>query len=154
MHTECATFACGCFWSKEYHFSRQRGVVATRVGYTGGHSQHPTYEQVCRKGTGHCEAVEVCFDPAITDFETLVRFFFTLHDASQDRRGNGGQYRSAIFYHSEIQKALAEKLLAEQRNKGKEIFTELAPATEFREAEARHQGWCERTGVLPPAMPK
>ncbi len=145
--TELATFACGCFWTKQYKFSRLPGVVATRTGYTGGHTDHPTYTQVCSKTTGHAEAVEVTFNPALVSFTELLRFFFTLHDPSIDRRERGGQYRSAIFYHTEEQRVRAEQALAELQQKGIEPVTQVVAAGTFWEAEERHQGWCERTGI-------
>lgn len=147
MPTEIATFACGCFWTKQYRFSQVRGVVSTRTGYTGGHVAHPTYTQVCTKGTGHAEAVGVVFDPAIVPFAELVRFFFTLHDPTKDRTGNGGQYRSAIFYHSEMQRQIAEQALNHLRQQGLEPVTQIVAADTFWEAEERHQGWCERRGI-------
>ncbi len=147
MFPELATFACGCFWTKQYRFSRLPGVLATRTGYTGGHTEHPTYTQVCSKTTGHAEAVEVTFDPSRLSFEHLLHFFFTLHDPTKDRRDRGGQYRSAIFFHSEIQCRKAEQALAALRAKGLEPVTEVLAAGPFWEAEERHQGWCERTGI-------
>ena len=147
MHTETATFACGCFWTKQYRFSRVPGVLATRTGYTGGHTEHPDYAQVCTKITGHAEAVEVTFDPAVAHFAELLRLFFTLHDPTKDRTGRGGQYRSAIFYHSEAQRGAAEQALDELRQQGLAPVTQLVAATAFWEAEERHQGWCERTGI-------
>ncbi len=147
MSTEIATFACGCFWTKQYRFSQVPGVVSTCTGYTGGHTEHPTYTQVCAKSTGHAEAVEVVFDPTMVSFAALVRFFFTLHDPARDRTGHGGQYRSAIFYHSEIQRQIAEVALAELREQDVHPVTQIVAARTFWEAEERHQGWCERTGI-------
>ncbi len=144
---EIATFACGCFWTKQYKFSKLAGVLATRTGYTGGHTEHPTYPQVCSKTTGHAEAVEVTFDADIISFAELVRFFFTLHDPTIDRRGKGGQYRSVIFYYTEDQRIIAENALAELRQQGLQPVTQVVPAGPFWEAEERHQGWCERTGI-------
>lgn len=146
---ETATFACGCFWSKEYHFSRQPGVRHTRAGYTGGWKENPSYQEVCHKTTGHAEAVEVTFDPAAVSFENLLQFFFQLHDAARDRMENGGQYRSAIFYHTPFQQRQAEICIANLRAAGRAVVTQLEPAGIFWEAEERHQGWCERTGILP-----
>ncbi len=144
-----ATFACGCFWSKEYFFSKQPGVIATRVGYTGGHTSFPTYHQVCTKTTGHAEAVEVTFDPAQTSFETLARFFFEIHDPAIDRRSKGGQYRSAIFHHTGEQEQTARQLMQELRERGYTLATELSAATTFWEAEDRHQKYCVTRGRKP-----
>lgn len=146
---EIAVFACGCFWSKEYFFSRAEGVTATRVGYTGGHRDFPTYKDVCSKTTGHAEAVEVAFDPDSTSFEALARLFFELHDPTVDRRDKGGQYRSAIFFQDEKQKAVARQLLDELQRNGSEVFTQLEPASTFWQAEARHQKYCDARGIAP-----
>jgi len=147
MPTEIATFACGCFWTKQYKFSRLPGVVATRTGYTGGHTEQPTYTQVCSKTTGHAEAVEVTFDPAVVAFTDLLRFFFSLHDPTIDRRERGGQYRSGIFYHTEEQRIMAGQVLDELREKDVEPVTQVVAAGAFWAAEERHQDWCERTGI-------
>lgn len=147
--TAVATFACGCFWSKEYFFSKVPGVVATRVGYTGGHSSSPTYQKVCTKSTGHAEAVEVRYDASIVRYEDLVRFFFELHDPTIDRRGKGGQYRSAIFFHTAGQLTTATKLKAELKKKGYDVKTEIKPAKQFWQAEDRHQKYCQTRGFTP-----
>jgi peptide methionine sulfoxide reductase msrA/msrB len=144
-----AIFAAGCFWSKEYAFNRQPGVLSTRVGYTGGHSDHPTYKEVCSKISGHAEAVEVIFDPEQTDFETLAKYFFEIHDPSIDRRAKGGQYRSAIFYLNEEQLRISEKLIQALQDKGITVATALEPATTFWTAEARHQKYCDTKGLEP-----
>ncbi|MEO6759711.1 MAG: peptide-methionine (S)-S-oxide reductase, partial [Saprospiraceae bacterium] len=106
-----------------------------------------TYAQVCAKNTGHAEAVEVTFDPDQVSYSELVRRFFKLHDPTKDRTDRGGQYRSAIFYHSEAQQTAALEALNALRNQGVEPVTQVVEATEFWEAEERHQGWCERTGI-------
>ncbi|MCB0554326.1 MAG: peptide-methionine (S)-S-oxide reductase MsrA [Phaeodactylibacter sp.] len=144
-----AVFASGCFWSKEYFFGQAEGVVATRVGYTGGHTENPTYKEVCSKTTGHAEAVEISFDPSVTSFEVLARFFFELHDPTVDRRGNGGQYRSAIFYQNERQKAIAQELIEALQSNGFSVATQLEPAGPFWQAEARHQKYCDARGIPP-----
>lgn len=146
---EKATFACGCFWSKEYFLQQQPGVLSTRVGYTGGHAPNPTYRQVCTKTTGHAEAVEVTFDPEQTSFRTLATFFFNVHDPTIDRRAKGGQYRSAIFVHNTEQKEMAEGLLAQLRTNGYDPVTEVEPAGVFWPAEDRHQKYCEVRGFSP-----
>jgi methionine-S-sulfoxide reductase len=147
--TAVATFACGCFWSKEYFFSRVPGVQSTRVGYTGGHRPHPTYQQVCAKKTGHAEAVEVTFDPDKVRYKTLVRFFFEIHDPTVDRRGKGGQYRSAIFCHTPAQQHVANILKAQLQERGYAVKTEIESAPVFWEAEDRHQQYCENRGIQP-----
>ena len=146
---QIAVFACGCFWSKEYFFSRAKGVVATRVGYTGGHKDYPTYKDVCTKTTGHAEAVEVTFDPGLTSFEQLAHLFFELHDPTIDRRDNEGQYRSAIFYQNDSQKAVALQLIEKLQRNGSEIVTQLEPASTLWQAENRHQKYCDTHGMTP-----
>jgi len=150
--TQTAVFAGGCFWGVEYHFSNAKGVLSTRVGYTGGHTENPTYKEVCGGDTGHAEAIEVTFDPAQTSFEEVARLFFEIHDPTQvDRQGPdiGGQYRSAIFYADEEQKATTESLIEILESKGYQVATQLEPAGEFWEAEDYHQDYYERKGSEP-----
>lgn len=146
---ETAVFASGCFWSKEYIFNNTPGVVATRVGYTGGHTEHPTYKEVCGKTTGHAEAVEVTYDPTQTSYEALAQVFFETHDPTIDRTDKGGQYRSAIFYQNDTQQAIAKKLIAQLRARDIEIVTTLEPAGTFWQAENRHQKYCDTHGMTP-----
>ncbi|MFK8101462.1 MAG: peptide-methionine (S)-S-oxide reductase MsrA [Saprospiraceae bacterium] len=146
---EIAVFACGCFWSKEYFFQRQVGVVATRVGYTGGHTKNPTYVEVCKKQSGHAEAVELSFDPTKTSFEKLMHAFFDIHDAQINRSTKGGQYRSAIFYTNPQQKNIATRYKEKLLNSGHPIHTEIEAASSFWPAESRHQKYCDRTGLHP-----
>jgi peptide-methionine (S)-S-oxide reductase len=145
--TEIAEFALGCFWGEERTFWRTPGVVSTSVGYEGGYTPNPTYEEVCSGRTGHAETVRVVFDPAKVSYETLLKVFWESHDPTQGmRQGNdaGSQYRSAIFTHSPAQQAAAEasrdafqdKLTAAGYGK---ITTEIVPATEFYFAEDYHQ---------------
>ena len=147
--TERAIFAAGCFWSKEYFFAQVPGVIATRVGYTGGHTAQPTYRQVLTKNTGHAEAVEVTFDPTEISFEALVQYFFEIHDATIDRTHKGGQYRSDIFYLNDNQKAIVEKVIAELKSKHYNAVTTLEPAGIFWQAEDRHQKYCDTKGITP-----
>ena len=129
-----------------------RGVVDTKVGYTGGHTNEPTYEQVCAKTTGHAEAVEVQFDPAKISYEQLLQVFWSCHDPTQlNRQGPdiGDQYRSAIFYHDEAQRVTAEAsrhALEASGRFGRPIVTELAPAGPFWGAEEYHQRYLEKRG--------
>jgi peptide methionine sulfoxide reductase msrA/msrB len=152
--TETATFAAGCFWGVEYKMGKVPGVVSTVVGYTGGTTVAPTYEEVCTDKTGHAEAVQVAFDPAKVTYADLVRHFFAIHDPTQvNRQGPdyGTQYRSAIFYHDEQQKETAQKIMAELANSGKfkkPLSTELVPAKAFYRAEEHHQKYFEKHGVV------
>lgn len=142
--TEIATFAAGCFWGVEFKLSKLPGVTATAVGYMGGHTDKPSYQDVCNEETGHAEVAQVEFDPAIVSYETLLRTFFDIHDPTQlNRQGpdEGTQYRTGIFFHSPQQKADAERVKAELnagRYKGR-VVTEIVPAQTFWRAEEYHQ---------------
>lgn len=147
-----AIFAAGCFWGVEHHFQREPGVIKTTVGYTGGRTDNPTYEAVCSKMTGHAEAVEVVFDSRKTNYETLTRLFFEIHDPTQvNRQGPdvGDQYRSAIFYINDEQKKIAEDLIAALKKKGLEVATQLVPFEKFWPAEEYHQDYYDKTGKQP-----
>ncbi|MBN1844404.1 MAG: bifunctional methionine sulfoxide reductase B/A protein [Sedimentisphaerales bacterium] len=148
-----AIFAAGCFWGVEHHLQRAEGVISTSVGYTGGRTKNPTYQEVCSDRTGHAEAVEVVFDPQKTSFERLARLFFEIHDFTQlDRQGPdvGTQYRSVIFYLDDEQKTVAERLIGILKQKGfTNIKTQLAPATTFYPAEEYHQDYYNKTGKAP-----
>ncbi len=151
--TETATFAAGCFWGVEHKLGRIPGVLSTLVGYTGGRTADPTYEDVCTGKTGHAEAVQVVFDPARVSYEELVRRFFEIHDPTQvDRQGPdvGTQYRSAIFFHGPEQKRTAEKVMAAVRSSGTldaPLATELAEAGVFYPAEEYHQKYFDKHGI-------
>ncbi len=152
MKTERAIFAGGCFWGVEYYLQQMPGVQETTVGYTGGTTEEPTYEQVCSNTTGHAEAVEVRFDPVITDFESLARLFFEIHDPTQkDRQGPdvGEQYRSCIFCIDEKQKRIARKLIDQLKARGLAVVTRLEPAGEFWPAEDDHQDYYKRKQSTP-----
>jgi peptide-methionine (S)-S-oxide reductase len=149
---EKAIFAAGCFWGVEADFAALPGVGATEVGYTGGKTERPTYEDVCRHTTGHAEAVQVTFDPAKISYADLVETFFTLHDPTQiNRQGPdvGDQYRSAIFTLSpeqaETARAIKEKLTQAGRYK-KPIATIIEPAKTFWRAEEYHQQYFAKRG--------
>lgn len=150
--TEKAVFAGGCFWGVEYHLKKVPGVLATSVGYTGGALANPTYEQVCTGRTGHAEAIEVEFDPAVVSYEHLARLFFEIHDPTQvNRQGPdiGTQYRSAIFYHDEHQKKIAEGLIEQLKSCGYDVVTSVEKAGEFWPAELYHQDYYEKSGHRP-----
>lgn len=142
---ETALVAAGCFWGVEEIFRKIPGVVKTTVGYTGGTTANPTYEEVCTGRTGHAEAIEVVYDPAIVDYATILDFFFRLHDPTTlNRQHNdiGTQYRSAIFHTSEAQKEIAERVKNEQAgNFKKPIVTEITAASIFYSAEDYHQDY-------------
>ncbi len=144
-----ATFAGGCFWCTEAAFERIRGVADVISGYSGGEEKYPTYEEVGRGNTSHAESIIIYYDPAMIDYETLLDIFFVAHDPTQlNRQGPdvGPQYRSAIFYHNEDQKAAAESKIAKLEASDefdKPIVTELSPYSEFWVAEAYHQDYYE-----------
>ncbi len=147
---EKATFAGGCFWCMEEALDKVDGVVSTTSGYTGGQKPNPTYEEVSAGGTGHAESVQVLFDPSKISYEKLLNVFWhNIDPTTPDRQfcDKGRQYRSAIFYHNENQKRLAEesKKLLEQSKAFKEaIVTEIMPAAEFYPAEEYHQDFYQK----------
>lgn len=148
--TQRATFAAGCFWGVEASFREIEGVVATRVGYTGGTTPDPTYEQVCSDATGHAEAIQVWFDPNVVSYSELLEAFWSMHDpTTPDRQGwdFGRQYRSSIFFHDADQERLAIASRDEhQRALAKPIVTEIVPASVFYDAEEYHQRYYEKHG--------
>jgi len=147
---ETAIFAAGCFWGVQFYFDQVPGVQETIVGYTGGHTENPTYEEVCSHTTGHAEAVKITFDPNIVSYETLIKQFFKMHNPTQlNRQGPdvGDSYRTAIFYTTEQQKERAEEeKTAQAENFDDPIVTEITSATEFWPAEDYHQKFAKRTG--------
>ncbi|WP_242392538.1 peptide-methionine (S)-S-oxide reductase MsrA [Anaeromyxobacter oryzisoli] len=154
---QLAVFAQGCFWGVEERFRRVPGVVATAVGYTGGHAANPTYDEVSSHRTGHAEAVLVEFDPTRVTYRQLLDFFWQTHDpTSGDRQGpdEGSQYRSAIFTFGPEQQAEAlASRAAEQARLADPITTEIAPAGPFWRAEDYHQQWDEKHGYLSCPVP-
>jgi peptide methionine sulfoxide reductase msrA/msrB len=139
-----AIFASGCFWGTEFYLQKAKGVISTTAGYTGGSKENPTYKEVCTGRTGHAEAVEVIFDPAVISYEDLAKLFFETHDPGQvDGQGPdiGTQYRSGIFYLDDEQQATAEKLITELRGLGYKVVTEVTKAGKFYEAEGYHQDY-------------
>lgn len=149
---QTAVFAGGCFWGVEHLLKDAPGVLDVQSGYTGGSVQQPTYEQVSSGRTGHLEAVRVTYDPSKTDYETLAKLFFEIHDPTQtDGQGPdiGPQYRSAVFYADENQKQTMQKLIRQLEQKGYRIATRLLPLETFWPAEAYHQDYYERKGTQP-----
>lgn len=142
-----ATFGAGCFWCVEAVFQRLEGVQKVVSGYSGGHVDHPTYEQVCTGTTGHAEACQITYDPARISYDELLEVFWKTHDpTTRNRQGNdiGPQYRSVIFYHDEEQKQLAESYktkLEAEHIWNRPIVTEIVPFTKFWPAESYHQNY-------------
>lgn len=150
---EKAMFGAGCFWGVEVTFRNTKGVVDAAVGFSGGHTENPTYKQVCYENTGHAEVVYVTFDPTVISYEDLLKVFFENHDPTQlNRQGPdyGSQYRSVIFYYSDEQKATAEKVKEALNASGKyraPVVTEIAAAKTFYPAEDYHQRYLEKRGL-------
>jgi peptide-methionine (S)-S-oxide reductase len=150
---EKATFAAGCFWGVEATFRAMPGVLGTRVGYTGGKTDNPTYKDVCTDRTGHAEAVEVDFDPAQVSYNDLLKVFWENHDPTQiNRQGPdwGTQYRTAIFFHTPEQQAAAQaskEALEKSHRYSKPIATQIVPAVTFYPAEDYHQQYLEKRGL-------
>jgi peptide methionine sulfoxide reductase msrA/msrB len=149
---EKAIFAGGCFWGVEYYLQKHEGVKSVVSGYIGGRTEQPSYQDVSRGNTGHYEAVEVTYDPALVNYETLAKTFFEIHDPTQ-KNGQGPdigkQYRSAVFYLNEEQKATTEKLIDQLKDNGYKVVTKVLPAKTFYEAEDYHQDYYFKKGSLP-----
>jgi len=147
-----ATFAAGCFWGIEAKFAALKGVSQTAVGYMGGAKEQPTYKEVCTDTTGHAEVVQVEFDEQQVDYQTLLNLFWQSHNPTTlNRQGPdiGSQYRSAIFYHDDNQKAVAEQSKTEMDGSGvfsTPIVTEITPAATFWRAEEYHQQYLAKRG--------
>lgn len=150
-----ATLAGGCFWCVESAFNRLEGVQSAVSGYTGGHTANPSYRDVCDGTTGHAEAVEITFDPAVLSYRDLLTVFFAIHDpTTPNRQGHdiGTQYRSAIFFHDETQRQEATDFIAELERQhvfAASIVTQLAPAETFYPAEAHHQHYYDQNQSAP-----
>ena len=150
MANELATLAGGCFWGVEELFRKLEGVSKTTVGYTGGHTDNPTYETVKTGTTGHAESIQVEFDPSVISFEDLLLFFFTMHDpTTENRQGNdvGTQYRSEIFAHSPEQKQAAIAVIEKVNASGKwskPLVTKVSDYTQFHSAEDYHQDYLQK----------
>lgn len=147
---EKAILAAGCFWGVESVFEKIKGVEKTKVGYTGGKTINPTYEHICTDTTEHAEAIEIIYNPEIVTFKQLLETFWMMHDPTQkNRQGSdiGSQYRSAIFYNTQIQKQIAEQSkIKKEKELGKKIQTEITPAEEFYPAEEYHQKYLKKQG--------
>lgn len=146
---EKAIFGAGCFWGVEYNFKKCKGVVSTSVGFTGGNTKNPSYQDVCSGKTGHAEAVEVVFDPCKTTYETLVKHFFEIHNPALINKSDSNtrsQYRSAIFYINDEERLIAEKLVGILKNNNFEVATEISQATTFYAAEEYHQDYYNKKG--------
>jgi peptide-methionine (S)-S-oxide reductase len=145
-----ATFGAGCFWGVEAAFRQLEGVTRTRVGYTGGTLDNPTYEDVCSHATGHAEVVEVTYDPERVCYDELLEVFWHKHDPTQLNRQGwdvGDQYRSVVFFHDEEQQDAASQSKArEQQSLSAPIVTQIEPAETFYEAEDYHQQYLEKRG--------
>ncbi|GGD18531.1 peptide methionine sulfoxide reductase MsrA [Aquisalinus flavus] len=149
-NTEKAILAGGCFWGMQDLLRKVPGVRQTRVGYTGGTVDNPTYDQVKTGQTGHAESIEITYDPAVVSYTRILEWFFQIHDpTTRDRQGNdrGSQYRSAIFYTDETQKKIARQVIDAVESSGKwpgRVVTQLVPAPTFWQAEDSHQDYLER----------
>lgn len=155
LMTQTATFGSGCFWCTEAIFESLNGVHSAESGYMGGHTENPTYKEVCIGNTGHAEVVQIKFDPAVISFEELLEAFWSSHDPTTlNRQGNdvGTQYRSVIFYHNEDQKKAATSIREDLNSKNvfpNPIVTEISPASKFYVAENYHQDYFNLNGHEP-----
>lgn len=150
--TEEAIFAAGCFWGVEYFFKKLPGVLKVEVGYSGGAKANPTYDEICSGRTGHYEVVRVLYDPKKTSFEKVTKFFFEIHDPTQNNGQGpdiGEQYLSVIFYYDEAQKKTAETLKEILEQKGETIATKILPVSVFWPAEDYHQDYYAKTKKQP-----
>lgn len=153
MNSQIATFAAGCFWGVEANFLKLKGVIDTRVGYTGGHAPDPDYRLVCTDSTGHAEAVRVVFDADVISYEELLKEFWLMHDPTTSNRQGpdyGSQYRSAVFYQDNVQKEAADLMRSELqglKQYNNKIVTEIVPAGEFYEAEEYHQRYYQKHNI-------
>ncbi|HNZ87387.1 MAG TPA: peptide-methionine (S)-S-oxide reductase MsrA [Methanofastidiosum sp.] len=151
---EKATFAAGCFWGVESAFCQVEGVISTTVGYSGGNTKNPTYEEVCADKTGHAESVLIEFNPELITYEKLLELFWSIHDPTTlNRQGPdiGSQYRSIVFYHSEEQKNMAiyiKDKLEKSKRFSRKIVTEIIPSTVFYKAEEYHQKYFQKHGLV------
>ena len=153
MSEQMATFGAGCFWGVEYVFRRVPGVTDVKVGYSGGHTENPSYQEVCSHTTGHAEVAQVTFDPERVSYEQLLEVFWAMHDPTQvDRQGPdiGDQYRSVIFTHDDEQRREAQESLAKAQVRFDDaIATKVEPLEKFWPAEGYHQAYYENNGKEP-----
>ena len=153
MSQQTASFAAGCFWGVEARFRAVEGVLDAVSGYMGGHTQNPSYQDICRGDTGHAEAVQVTFDDEQVSYDELLDLFFDSHNPTTlNRQGPdfGSQYRSAVFWHDEDQRTATEQKISEVNASGKwpdPVVTQLAKAPEFWRAEEYHQRYLEKNGA-------
>ena len=149
---QTATFGAGCFWGVEAAFRNVPGVMGTEVGYAGGTTKNPRYEEVCTGRTGHAEVVRLLYDPGVVTYEDLLATFWSIHDPTQKNRQGpdiGTNYRSVIFYHTPDQKQIATRSKEGIERSGRfkrPVVTEIVPATEFWRAEEYHQQYHEKHG--------
>ncbi len=149
---EKAYFASGCFWGTEYHFMKKKGVIKTTVGYMGGHTDNPSYKEVCTGTTGHVETTEVDFDPTLVSFEELLKLYYETHNFEQvggQGPDIGSQYQSVVFYVNDAQKQMVEKYIQILKDKGYKPATLLKPAPEFWAAEDYHQQYYDKKDGSP-----
>lgn len=153
MNYKTATFGAGCFWGVEANFQELKGVVETEVGFMGGHTENPSYKEVCYTETGHAEVVHLKYDPNVISYQELVKTFFEIHDPTQlNRQGPdvGDQYRTVIFYYDDDQKAIAESSIKKIENAkifSRPLATQVVKAGEFYTAEDYHQDYYKKKGV-------
>jgi len=151
-NTKTAIYAGGCFWGMQHLMKTINGVVDVVAGYIGGNKENPSYEEVKSQMTNHAEAVMVSYDPQKTDFETITKFFFEIHDPTQeDGQGPdiGNQYRSEIFYNNSEEKEIAQRLINILKAKGFNVVTKLTPVSTFWKAENYHQNYYQNNGSEP-----
>ncbi|OHE76301.1 MAG: peptide-methionine (S)-S-oxide reductase [Verrucomicrobia bacterium RIFCSPHIGHO2_12_FULL_41_10] len=150
--SEEAIFAAGCFWGVEYYFKQLPGVLKTEVGYSGGHTDHPSYESVCNGDTGHFEVIRVLYDPQETSYQNVVKYFFEIHDPTQTNGQGpdlGEQYLSVVFYYDSARKVQTEALIATLKKQGLKVATRVLPVSIFWSAETYHQDYYAKTGKMP-----
>lgn len=150
--SEEAILAGGCFWGVEYYLKQLAGVLKVESGYTGGQTRDPVYEDICRGNSGHFEAVRVLYDPLKLNYETLIKYFFEIHDPTQENGQGpdiGQQYQSAIFYYDDAQKEIAVRLKAQLKVLDYNVKTKILPASIFWRAEDSHQDYYQKTGKEP-----
>lgn len=147
-----AYFAAGCFWGVEHLFKQKQGVIETRVGYIGGHTENPSYQEVCQGDSGHAEGIEILYDPGTVSYEDLVKFFFEIHNPGQENGQGpdiGEQYRSAVFTSDEQEKSTIQSLIGILKSKGQKAATRIEPEATFWPAEEYHQDYYRKKGGIP-----